>query len=140
MVWDKETEAPAEIRHPHNLGPSGMLCFVVCPGVPACLLQGQPVPAPRGTHLKEALPFAQAAPLQTPEVDVGFSAGDEHGGVCGVEGGHQHGLVGALWRVGEIQNEDLKATRATPCRTALYSCMSCALHNLLACVFTIQAS
>lgn len=57
-----------------------------------------------------------------------------------MEGGHQHGLVGALWGVGEILNEDLKATRVTPCRTALYSYAGCALHTLLAYVFTIQAN
>ena len=48
------------------------------------------------TGLKEALPLAQAAPLQVPKVNVGFPTGDEHGGICGVEGSHQHGLVGAL--------------------------------------------
>lgn len=57
---------------------------------------GPASPGTPGTHLKEALPLAQAAPLQVPKVNVGFPTGDEHGGICGVEGSHQHGLVGAL--------------------------------------------
>ena len=125
---DKEIEVTS--HHPHNLQPLGP-SFCCLPGCLCLPLSGSAHPHTPGTHLKEALPFAQAAPLQTPEVDVGFPAGDEQGGVCGVEGGHQHSLVGALWGVGEILNEDLKATRATPRRTALYSCMGYALHNLI---------
>lgn len=52
MRWDKETETPAEVQHPHNLGPSGTLCLVVCLGIPACLLQGQPVPTPHALTSK----------------------------------------------------------------------------------------
>lgn len=63
-------------------------------GVPAWP-SGQPIQI-SGTHLKQALPLAQAASLQVPEVDVGFPAGDQQAGVSGVEGSHQHGLVGAL--------------------------------------------
>jgi hypothetical protein len=33
---------------------------------------------------------------------VGFPAGDKQRGVCGVEGGHQHSLIGALRREGRF--------------------------------------
>lgn len=55
----------------------------VCPQIP-------------GTHLEQALPLAQAASLQAPEVDVGFATGYQQAGISGVEGSHQHGLIRAL--------------------------------------------
>lgn len=99
---NKGTEAPAgNISASLYIPASGVSPAVW--GVPASLPQGQPgthlkgvPPGTPGTHLKEALPLAQAAPLQVPKVNVGFPTGDEHGGICGVEGSHQHGLVGAL--------------------------------------------
>lgn len=80
---DKETEAAAGT-------------ISASPETPASGVSPPACPSTASTHLKEALPLAQATPLQAPEVDVGLSTGDEHRGVCGVEGGYQHSLVGAL--------------------------------------------
>lgn len=55
----------------------------VCPQIP-------------GTHLKQALPLAQVASFQAPEVDVGFATGYQQAGISGVEGSHQHGLIRTL--------------------------------------------
>lgn len=80
-------------QHPYTFQPLGCLQLSGGPCQPP---SGPASPGTPGTHLKEALPLAQAAPLQVPKVNVGFPTGDEHGGICGVEGSHQHGLVGAL--------------------------------------------
>lgn len=88
----KQAPAPSPPRPPPI--PPGAL-WAVPPGVPFCPSRSAR-PQMAGTHLEQALPLAQTAPLQAPEVDVGFAAGYQQAGIDGVEGSHQHGLVGAL--------------------------------------------
>lgn len=99
---DEETEAQAgNVAASMSSPASGTIWCVLLSALVSLHTSFGASPSPYpGTHLKEALSLAQAAPLHVPEVDVGFPAGDEHSRVCGVEGGHQHGLVGALWGAG----------------------------------------
>lgn len=80
---------------PHTATP-GALQTVYPTGYPCLALSKSACPPIPGTHLKQALPLAQAASFQAPEVDVGLPTGDQQAGISGVEGGHQHGLIGAL--------------------------------------------
>lgn len=140
MVWVRKLRPrQATAQCACNLQPLGLLGVSCClPRYPCLPLSGPARPRTHGTHLKEALPLAQAAALQAPEVDVGFPTGDEQSGVCGVEGGYQHGLVGALWGMGDL-NEVLKATRATtPTHVGLPSTAVRAVHSHPTCLYLLS--
>lgn len=48
-------------------------------------------------HLKQALALGESSALHGPEVDVGFSTGDNQIVVHWMKHGRQHRVVGALW-------------------------------------------
>lgn len=65
-------------------------------GVPAADWNLQQSP-----HLEQALPLRQGGAVHGPEVDVGFSTGDNQVGVHRMKHGSQHRVIGALQREGE---------------------------------------
>lgn len=56
----------------------------------------QPAQEEEPRYLKQALSLGEGVALHGPEVDVGFSTGDDQVRVHGVKHGCQHGVVGAL--------------------------------------------